>query len=259
MPLLVRKQPSVVRKGSDDKNTCRQINDELRCKQRIARALKDTEDEREHEARDLTPHVVTRFYRAPEVILLDKNYGKKIDIWAAGAIFLELLQMKKDNVPSYHCRNTVFHGKSCSPLSPSKRFKRKPVASAGGSAEKGQPRGYGVTEKDQMNIIIKVLGLPSADDFSFMTEPKKKAFMATYTNYTGKKFSSMLPSEHDDCLDLLRKMLEFNPYFRFSADECLAHPYFDDVRNKDLETTCDSKPTTGLKLSEVLLQAEHAE
>jgi serine/threonine protein kinase len=84
---IVKKQPSILRKGSDDKYIRQQITDEIRFKTRVARALQATVDEREKCERELTPHVVTRFYRAPEVILMDRNYNKKIDIWAVGAIF----------------------------------------------------------------------------------------------------------------------------------------------------------------------------
>lgn len=101
---LVKKQPSIVRKGSDDKYIRQQITDEISFKNRVSRALQATMEEREKCERELTPHVVTRFYRAPEVILLDRNYNKKIDIWAVGAIFCELLQMKKENVASHYQR-----------------------------------------------------------------------------------------------------------------------------------------------------------
>ena len=37
-----------------------------------------------------TPHVVSLYYRAPELCLGDLNYNHKIDIWAAGVIFLEM-------------------------------------------------------------------------------------------------------------------------------------------------------------------------
>ena len=39
----------------------------------------------------LTSHVVTRWYRAPELILIEKNYDHKIDVWSLGCIFGELL------------------------------------------------------------------------------------------------------------------------------------------------------------------------
>lgn len=40
--------------------------------------------------RSLTRHIVTRWYRPPEVILV-QDYDYKVDIWSAGCIFAELL------------------------------------------------------------------------------------------------------------------------------------------------------------------------
>eukprot|EP00828_Plagiopyla_frontata_P030756 TRINITY_DN4036_c0_g1_i1.p2 TRINITY_DN4036_c0_g1~~TRINITY_DN4036_c0_g1_i1.p2 ORF type:complete len:270 (-),score=41.29 TRINITY_DN4036_c0_g1_i1:587-1396(-) len=37
--------------------------------------------------KQLTSHVVTRWYRAPEVILLEKDYSGAIDMWSVGCIF----------------------------------------------------------------------------------------------------------------------------------------------------------------------------
>jgi hypothetical protein len=34
---------------------------------------------------------------------------------------------------------------------------------------------------------------------------------------------------------MVTKLLEFNPYFRWSAHECLKSSYFDKVRNLNLE------------------------
>ena len=45
----------------------------------------DTEEELK------TQYVVTRWYRAPEVILNASEYTKAIDIWSIGCIFAELL------------------------------------------------------------------------------------------------------------------------------------------------------------------------
>ena len=38
-----------------------------------------------------TEYVVTRWYRAPEVILQASEYTKAVDIWSVGCIFAELL------------------------------------------------------------------------------------------------------------------------------------------------------------------------
>lgn len=42
--------------------------------------------------RKLSDHVVTRWYRSPEIILIEKDYGPAIDIWSVGCIMGELLQ-----------------------------------------------------------------------------------------------------------------------------------------------------------------------
>lgn len=54
------------------------------CDLGLARGF-DVEDENK------TEYVVTRWYRAPEVILQASEYTKAIDIWSAGCIFAELL------------------------------------------------------------------------------------------------------------------------------------------------------------------------
>ena len=39
----------------------------------------------------LTKYVVTRWYRAPEVVLNNKNYEESIDMWAVGCVMAELI------------------------------------------------------------------------------------------------------------------------------------------------------------------------
>ena len=107
----------------------------------------------------------------------------------------------------------------------------------------------GVTEFDQMNAIIKVLGDPDEDDLSFMSEAKRNAFIKTYDNFAGKNFSTIFPSENDEWIHLIQKMLEFNPYNRYNVDECLNHPYFSEVRNVLNETMWSSSQIIDSTLS----------
>lgn len=37
-----------------------------------------------------TSRVVTLWYRPPEILLNDKNYGKAVDMWGVGCIMVEL-------------------------------------------------------------------------------------------------------------------------------------------------------------------------
>lgn len=41
-----------------------------------------------------TPYIVSRYYRAPELILGCSDYTQAIDVWAIGCIFMELLTQR---------------------------------------------------------------------------------------------------------------------------------------------------------------------
>mmetsp|Transcript_87703 Transcript_87703/g.226013 ORF Transcript_87703/g.226013 Transcript_87703/m.226013 type:complete len:431 (-) Transcript_87703:68-1360(-) len=56
----------------------------------LARVLTDTADD----ALGRTDYVVTRWYRAPEVVLLASAYTVSIDVWAVGCILCELVNRK---------------------------------------------------------------------------------------------------------------------------------------------------------------------
>jgi mitogen-activated protein kinase 1/3 len=49
---------------------------------------------REEDTRGRTDYVVTRWYRAPEVVLLASEYTVSIDVWAVGCILCELIGRK---------------------------------------------------------------------------------------------------------------------------------------------------------------------
>ena len=66
--------------------------------------------------RSLSPHVQARNYRAPEVILTQKEYDSKIDVWSLGCVFSELALLNKTKAGS--ASKALFRGSSCFPLSP---------------------------------------------------------------------------------------------------------------------------------------------
>jgi serine/threonine protein kinase len=43
----------------------------------------------------MSPHIASRWYRAPESILLEKDYEFGVDIWAVGCTFAELAVCSK--------------------------------------------------------------------------------------------------------------------------------------------------------------------
>jgi mitogen-activated protein kinase 1/3 len=73
----------------------------------------------------MTGHVVTRWYRAPELILMEREYTKAIDVWSVGCIIAELCAMLTANAPTFMDRTPLFPGTSCFPLSPDMSTKSK--------------------------------------------------------------------------------------------------------------------------------------
>jgi serine/threonine protein kinase len=66
---------------------------------------------------------MTRWYRAPEIIVTQKRYDKSVDIWSCGVILGELLLLanKQDNssIQKYSAKHShLFPGNSCYPISP---------------------------------------------------------------------------------------------------------------------------------------------
>lgn len=57
----------------------------------LARQIEDAEADDTKFASALTEYVVTRYYRAPEVMLSSHEYSTAIDIWSLGCTFAELL------------------------------------------------------------------------------------------------------------------------------------------------------------------------
>lgn len=172
--------------------------------------------------RELTGHVVTRWYRAPELILLEKNYTAAIDVWSLGCIFAELLGMIKENAPTFLDRSPLFPGTSCFPLSPDRNA----------SVKRG---GFPHSSQDQMSIIFSVLGTPAEEEFEFVTDAKALEYLKSFPVKKPVSFADLYPAATKDALDLLSKMLVFNPNKRITIDEAINHPFLCKVRDKSRE------------------------
>jgi len=97
--------------------------------------------------REPTKHVVTRWYRAPEVILLQlkQEHLPAIDMWSIGCIFGELLQMNDRFCKDTSQRKCLFPGSTCFPLSGKDPFSK---------SDRG----------DQLNVIFSKLGSPTLEE-----------------------------------------------------------------------------------------------
>ena len=160
----------------------------------VMQQLKATKELRKNMKRQLTGHVVTRWYRAPELILLEKDYGQAIDMWSVGCIFAELLGMMKQSAATYLDRKPLFPGKSCFPLSPDRHARI-------------QANGFPVARDDQLAVIFDVLGTPNQDDISFVTDAKAIGYLQSFNPNDRLDFSTKYPGVNADGVDLLNRML----------------------------------------------------
>ena len=94
---------------------------------------------------------MTRFYRAPEVIFLEKRYDAALDMWSVGCVLAEMLTCLSGKKIKEHKR-LLFKGTSCCPLSPETSNVKDDQS------------------QDMVEAIIRKIGFPSEEDQSFMSD-----------------------------------------------------------------------------------------
>lgn len=139
----------------------------------------------------MTEYVVTRWYRAPELLLCCDNYGTSIDVWSVGCIFAELLG-----------RKPIFPGSEC---------------------------------LNQLKLIINILGSQREDDLKFIDNPKASKYIQSLPYTCGTPFSRLYPGAPPLAIDLLQKMLVFDPSKRITVTQALEHPYISSL----YDPSCD--------------------
>eukprot|EP00276_Gloeochaete_wittrockiana_P013317 CAMPEP_0184332078 /NCGR_PEP_ID=MMETSP1089-20130417/1344_1 /TAXON_ID=38269 ORGANISM="Gloeochaete wittrockiana, Strain SAG46.84" /NCGR_SAMPLE_ID=MMETSP1089 /ASSEMBLY_ACC=CAM_ASM_000445 /LENGTH=789 /DNA_ID=CAMNT_0026655307 /DNA_START=206 /DNA_END=2575 /DNA_ORIENTATION=+ len=134
----------------------------------------------------LTTSVVTIWYRPPELLLESRYYTNSVDIWSVGCLIFEIVAL--------------------TPLFPAN------------------------SPSDIFSMIADRLGVPdqASWDKCFGNLEHSEDFYEIMTLVEPTtSLEEMLPEDVDPLLlDLLQRMLVFDPSGRISAQEALSHPYF---------------------------------
>ncbi|KAI7745944.1 hypothetical protein M8C21_019348 [Ambrosia artemisiifolia] len=141
----------------------------------------------------MTEYVVTRWYRAPELLLNSSDYTAAIDVWSVGCIFMELMDRK--------------------PLFP------------------------GRDHVHQLRLLMELIGTPSEAELGFLNENAKR-YIRQLQHYPRQSFNEKFPQVHPAAIDLIEKMLTFDPRQRITVEDALAHPYLTSLHDISDEPVC---------------------
>ncbi|GAB5034807.1 cmgc mapk protein kinase [Nannochloropsis oceanica] len=145
----------------------------------------------------LSREAVTQYWRAPEVELSVGGYTKAIDMWAIGVIFADML-----------AKRPILHSKSV------KELLTKQIALVGKPDDETIERVATVNYNRQHKYFLQRMDAPAQpyDLSKLFSTPANDAERSLWA--AG--------------LDLVSKLLLFDPEKRLTAAEAMAHPFFDE-------------------------------
>eukprot|EP00051_Salpingoeca_urceolata_P033535 m.21133 g.21133 ORF g.21133 m.21133 type:complete len:413 (+) comp6342_c1_seq1:373-1611(+) len=92
----------------------------------------------------------------------------------------------------------------------------------------GRPLFPGSTNEDQLVFIWKVLGTPDESSWPGVVDlPEYKP--SSWNRYSRQDLSALVPRLPRNGVDLLNRLLQYEPRERLSASAALKHPYFNDL------------------------------
>jgi len=80
---------------------------------------------------------------------------------------------------------------------------------------------------DQLNHILDILGTPSDEDLQCIINEKARSYLQSLPRKLKKPWKGLYSDADPRALDLLDKMLTFNPNKRILVEDALAHPYLE--------------------------------
>ncbi|KAB1226105.1 Mitogen-activated protein kinase 3 [Morella rubra] len=179
----------------------------------------------------MTEYVVTRWYRAPELLLNSSDYTAAIDVWSVGCIYMELMN-----------RRPLFPGKDqmhqmrllIEVLKLIMLLFHTSVVLSGTVIDiwvKYIPFGL-------LGFFASLLGTPTESDLGFVRNEDARRYINQLPQHPRQPLARVFPHVNPLAIDLMEKMLTFDPAKRITVEESLAHPYFARLHDIADEPVC---------------------
>ncbi|KAJ8521579.1 hypothetical protein ONZ45_g1744 [Pleurotus djamor] len=105
----------------------------------------------------------------------------------------------------------------------------------------GKPLFKGKDYVDQLNKILDVLGTPEEAVIKRIASDKAQAYVRSLSFKKKIPFQTIIPSADAQAVDLLTKMLAFDPLDRITVNEALEHPWLATYHDVKDEPECPQK------------------
>uniref|UniRef100_A0A061SNS9 Mitogen-activated protein kinase 2 n=2 Tax=Tetraselmis sp. GSL018 TaxID=582737 RepID=A0A061SNS9_9CHLO len=171
----------------------------------------------------LTRTVATPCYRAPEVIMSRGSYSSAIDMWSVGCIFGELLQRVVHTGGNFNPSLQVaplFSVTWSIPLTPEPgmRFSDSGANNA--------------ATRRELETLFDVVGTPAWRCIENVPSQEWRAYLRRLPG-RAPKLHRRFRNAGEEALDLLARLLTFEPSRRASSEEAMCHEYLSDIIDMD--------------------------
>ncbi|OQO01780.1 Mitogen-activated protein kinase [Cryoendolithus antarcticus] len=106
----------------------------------------------------------------------------------------------------------------------------------------GKPLFPGKDYHHQLTLILDVLGTPTMEDYYGIKSRRAREYIRSLPFKKKIPWKVMFPKTSDLALDLLEKLLAFNPVKRITVEEALKHPYLEPYHDPEDEPTAEPIP-----------------
>lgn len=114
----------------------------------------------------------------------------------------------------------------------------------------GRPIFKGKDYIDQLNIVLHFLGTPSDSTLRRVGSPRAQDYIRSLPFSSGIPFKTLFPTANPLAIDLLGKLLAFDPTERITCEEALKHPYLAVWHEESDEPFCAQKFDFGFESEE---------